>query len=124
MAYIPYCGSAPVPGHLAWNLDPVVIACLIAAAMVYAFRSKTAGPLIAGAVTVLQMSLLGALLTFARLPLFGVHATTTWAWGLSPLEDQELGGLIMWIPGGILLTLYGVIAFGLWMYRMSLSEAS
>jgi hypothetical protein len=22
-----------------------------------------------------------------------------WSWGLSPLEDQQLGGLIMWVPG-------------------------
>jgi putative membrane protein len=48
--------------------------------------------------TVLQMGMLGALLTFAPEPLYAVHFATTGAWGLSPLHDQQLGGLIMWAP--------------------------
>jgi putative membrane protein len=80
-------------------------------------------PLVAGAITMGQMSLLGAVLTFAREPFFGVHAGTTWPWGLSPLEDQELGGLIMWIPAGVLLTAYGLAAFALWMRRLSRNDA-
>jgi putative membrane protein len=60
--------------------------------------------------TMLQMSLLGALLTFARTPLFAVHADTTWPWGLSQLGDQQLGGLIMWVVGGIILASYGALA--------------
>ena len=31
---------------------------------------------------------------------YPAYAGTTRAWGLTPLEDQQLGGLIMWIPGG------------------------
>ncbi len=63
-------------------------------------------------VTGLQMSLLGALLTFAVAPLFSVHEFTTTAWGLTWLEDQQLGGLLMWVPAGLLLTAYSVLAFG------------
>ena len=59
-----------------------------------------------------QMSLLGALLTFAAVPLFSVHEFTTAAWGLTWLEDQQLGGLLMWVPAGLLLTAYSVVAFG------------
>jgi putative membrane protein len=62
--------------------------------------------------TGVQMSLLGALLTFAAVPLFSVHEFTTTAWGLSWLEDQQLGGLAMWVPSGLLLTAYSVVAFG------------
>jgi putative membrane protein len=62
--------------------------------------------------TGVQMSLLGALLTFAAVPLFTVHEFTTAAWGLSWLEDQQLGGLLMWVPAGLLLTAYSVVAFG------------
>jgi putative membrane protein len=50
--------------------------------------------------TTLQMGFLGALLTFSARPLYAVHALTTPAWGLSPLADQQLGGIIMWIPAG------------------------
>ena len=63
-------------------------------------------------VTGVQMSLLGALLTFAAVPLFSVHEFTTAAWGLTWLEDQQLGGLLMWVPAGLLLTAYSVLAFG------------
>jgi putative membrane protein len=59
----------------------------------------------------LQMSLLGALLTFAAVPLFSVHEFTTAAWGLTWLQDQQLGGLVMWVPAGLLLTAYSALAF-------------
>lgn len=49
--------------------------------------------------TMVQMGLLGALLTFSGAPLYAWHVATTQAWGLSPLADQQLAGLIMWIPG-------------------------
>ena len=62
--------------------------------------------------TGLQMSLLGALLTFAGAPLFSVHQFTTAAWGLTWLQDQQLGGLVMWVPAGLLLTGYSALALG------------
>ncbi|MDX2201257.1 MAG: cytochrome c oxidase assembly protein [Hyphomicrobiaceae bacterium] len=48
-----------------------------------------------------QMGLLGALLTFAPVPLYPSHAIAPLSWGLQPLVDQQLGGLIMWVPAGI-----------------------
>jgi putative membrane protein len=60
------------------------------------------GVLIVGALTSMQMGLLGAILMFAARPLFFWHLTTTWAWGFTPLRDQQLGGVIMWVPGIIL----------------------
>ncbi|HKT54063.1 MAG TPA: cytochrome c oxidase assembly protein, partial [Caulobacteraceae bacterium] len=52
--------------------------------------------------TTLQMGFLGAVITLASRPLFAPHLTTTAAWGLTPLEDQQLGGAIMWIPAGVI----------------------
>jgi putative membrane protein len=46
-----------------------------------------------------QMGLLGALLTFSDRAFYAPHWLTTGAWGLSPLEDQQVGGMIMWAPG-------------------------
>jgi putative membrane protein len=51
--------------------------------------------------TALQTGALGALLTFAPSLWYPAYASTTGLWGLTPLEDQQLGGLIMWIPGSI-----------------------
>lgn len=58
--------------------------------------------LTAGVVTSMQMGLLGAILTFAVHPLYAWHLTTTAAWGLTPLHDQQLGGIFMWVPGIVL----------------------
>jgi putative membrane protein len=55
--------------------------------------------LVAAAGSMMQMSLLGALLTFAPHALYAWHQTTTAPYGLSPLEDQQFGGLLMWVPG-------------------------
>jgi len=52
-----------------------------------------------GFLTSLHMGGLGALLTFAPSSLYASHQPTTWPWGLSVLADQQLGGLIMWVPG-------------------------
>ncbi|MBV9879040.1 MAG: cytochrome c oxidase assembly protein [Gemmatirosa sp.] len=52
----------------------------------------------------LQSTALGALLTVATRPWYGVHLATTGPWGLTPLEDQQLAGLIMWIPAGLAYT--------------------
>lgn len=49
----------------------------------------------------MQSGVLGALLTFARAPLYTAHLDTAAAWGLSPLEDQQLAGVLMWWPAGI-----------------------
>jgi putative membrane protein len=59
----------------------------------------TVDVLAVGALSSMQMGLLGAVLTMAGHPLFFPHLTTTQAWGLTPLEDQQLGGVFMWVPG-------------------------
>jgi putative membrane protein len=51
--------------------------------------------------TALHTGLLGALLTFSDASWYPAYHVSTAAWGLSTLEDQQLGGLIMWIPGGL-----------------------
>jgi putative membrane protein len=68
--------------------------------------------LVASLFTGFQMCLLGALLTLSRHAWFAAHAETTWPWGLSPIEDQNLGGLIMWVPGGILIAGFTVFLLG------------
>jgi len=44
---------------------------------------------------------LGALITFSGAPWYRSHLPYTAAWGLTPMEDQQLAGLIMWVPGGL-----------------------
>jgi putative membrane protein len=56
----------------------------------------------AGALTSMQMGFLGAVLAFGSRPFYFWHLTTTQVWGLTPLEDQQLGGVFMWVPGIVL----------------------
>ena len=48
-----------------------------------------------------QMGMLGAVLTFAPDPLYAAHVIAPLMWGMDPLSDQQLGGLVMWGPAGI-----------------------
>jgi putative membrane protein len=65
--------------------------------------------------TALHSGLLGALLTFAGTLWYPAYAGTTQSWGLTPLEDQQLGGLIMWIPAGVVYILAGLALFAGWL---------
>lgn len=70
--------------------------------------------------TMIHTGVLGALLTFAPEPWYPAYLTTTAAWGFSPLEDQQLGGLIMWVPAGFVLMLAGLLLLGTWLAEQSL----
>jgi putative membrane protein len=48
----------------------------------------------------MQSVFLSVLLTFARAPWYAGYAATTAPWGLTPLADQQLAGVIMWVPAG------------------------
>ena len=62
-----------------------------------------------------QSTILGALLTFARAPWYTSHLSSTAAWGLTALEDQQLAGVIMWVPGGLIYLVAALSLFGVWL---------
>ena len=64
-------------------------------------RANPAAVIMAMALMMAQMGLLGAILTGAADPLYAPHLTTTLAWGLSPVEDQQAAGVIMWTLGAL-----------------------
>jgi cytochrome c oxidase assembly factor CtaG len=61
------------------------------------------------------MMALGALIVFAGQPLYSVYANAPRVWGFSPLFDQQLGGLIMWLIMDIPLIVTITILFFRWM---------
>jgi putative membrane protein len=74
------------------------------------------GPTLVGLMaTVGQMGLLGALIVFASRPLYTAHFASTWPWGLTPLADQQLAGILMWVPA-----ILPYLAVGLWLAWCSL----
>ena len=51
--------------------------------------------------TMMHTGALGALMTLSPLLWYPHYAATSAAYGLDPLADQQLGGLIMWIPASV-----------------------
>jgi putative membrane protein len=62
----------------------------------------------------MQSVFLSALLTFARTPWYSSYAATTAPWRLEPLADQQLAGVIMWIPAGALYLGAGLALMVAW----------
>jgi putative membrane protein len=77
--------------------------------------------------TAVHSSILGALLTFGNQVWYPIYAGRTRIWDLTPLQDQQLGGLIMWIPAGVVFIVVGLAMFAAWLgeseRRVQLSRA-
>ena len=65
--------------------------------------------------TVVHTGILGAMVTFARTPLYPIYAAPAAAHGVDPLIDQQRAGLLMWIPAGLVMTLLGLALFAAWL---------
>jgi putative membrane protein len=68
-------------------------------------------------ITMLHTSALGALMALAPRVLYRLQAATAAAWGLTPLEDQQLAGLIMWIPAGTIYAGAALALIAVWIKR-------
>ena len=56
----------------------------------------------------IPMSLVAVYIVYADSVLYPAYASAPRLWGISPREDQLIGGLIMWIPGGLFF--YGIMS--------------
>lgn len=63
----------------------------------------------------MQMGLLGALLTFSSRVLYPVCSERAPLLGIEPLADQQLAGLIMWVPAGLPYLLGGLWLMQRWL---------
>ena len=64
--------------------------------------------------TAAHNSILGALLTFAPRAWYPSYVRTAPNWNLTAIQDQQLGGLIMWVPAGTLLLIVGLALVAAW----------
>jgi putative membrane protein len=71
--------------------------------------------------TSLHSGFLGILISLARQPLYPLQTKTALEWGLTPLEDQQVAGLIMWVPGGMVYAVAALALAGLWISRSATS---
>lgn len=113
------------PPVYAWALSSdaaywLMQASLLLSAAGFWHGVRRAAPLAAvGALlaTMVQMGLLGALITFSGAALYAPHFIGPQLWGFSPLEDQQLAGLIMWAPAAGLYLAAAVFVLGRWLRR-------
>ena len=63
----------------------------------------------------MQSGALGALLALSTRPWYGAHLESTAPWGLTPLEDQQIAGAIMWVPGTVIYLLALAVVFAAWL---------
>jgi putative membrane protein len=65
--------------------------------------------------TMAHTGALGALMTLSPLLWYTPYAVTTAAYGLDPIEDQQLGGLIMWVPSAAAYLAAGLVVAAAWL---------
>jgi putative membrane protein len=74
--------------------------------------------------TMMHTGALGALFTMSETVWYPFYGSKAQAFGLSALEDQQLGGLIMWIPGGLAYVAAGLVLCGRWLGQSSAEVAA
>ena len=67
-------------------------------------------------------SFLGALIVFAEEPLYEFYFNVEPLLALTPLEDQELGGLLMWVPSQMMFLLAVGAVFAVWAHKSEVSQ--
>ncbi|MGR6329585.1 cytochrome c oxidase assembly protein [Sphingomonas sp. XXL09] len=87
--------------HVAQHLSFLVTALLFWTAMLHR-RTPAGSAALCLVATAIVSGALGALMAFATSPWYAGYASLGMApFGLSPAEDQQLAGLLMWVPGGL-----------------------
>ncbi len=103
--HVPAAFEAALASHLAHALEH---ASFFGTALLF-WRSildarvdrRSSSALGASFATLVHGGLLGALITLAPQPLYLWYSGRTGLWGLTPLEDQQVAGLLMWVPMGL-----------------------
>jgi len=108
-------GNAAI--HAAEHLCFLVTACLFWWALIHGRYGRVGYGMAVVFVflTGVHSGTLGALLTFAPRVWYPIYAGRSPAAGLDPLEDQQLAGLIMWIPFGVIFLVLGLALFAAWL---------
>lgn len=72
----------------------------------------------------IPMSVIAIYIVMADSALYPAYASAPRVWGISPMMDQQSGGLIMWIPSGIFFYSVMTVVFFKWVGRGEDDQAS
>jgi cytochrome c oxidase assembly factor CtaG len=65
-------------------------------------------------VTMMHTGVLGALIALSPRVLYVAQTADAPEWGLTPLEDQQIAGMVMWIPSGTVYAGAAIFLLSLW----------
>jgi putative membrane protein len=65
--------------------------------------------------TAIHSSVLGALMTISPDVLYADYAAAGAPWHVNAIEDQQLAGLLMWVPSGLVFIVFGLALFAAWL---------
>lgn len=68
--------------------------------------------------TSLHAMLLGVLMALSPGVWYNVYSGRTERWGFTPLEDQQLAGLIMWMPACSVYAIIAAALFASWLHQL------
>jgi len=88
------------------------------------YRLSHAGQMLYLFLIGIPMMCVAALITLADVLLYPWYAPSPRVWGLSPLDDQKVGGLIMWVPGGLFYWIAMSFVFFAWVKREREEDAA
>ncbi len=80
-------------------------------------RAEQGVALISLFTTMVHTTVLGALLTMSPTLWYQSYVATAPAYGLTAIEDQQLGGLVMWVPAGLVYVIAGLTFAARWLGR-------
>jgi putative membrane protein len=72
----------------------------------------------------IPMSVVGMIITYADEVLYPAYESAPRMWGLSPHQDQLVGGLIMWIPGSLVYIAMLTVVFFRWAQEAEAAEVA
>ena len=65
--------------------------------------------------TMMHTGALGAMFALSETPFYGVYRERAGAAGVDALTDQHLAGVYMWVPSGLILTVFGLALLVAWL---------
>jgi putative membrane protein len=75
-------------------------------------------------VTMVHSGVLGAIFALSGSPFYALYVQRAATAGVDPAADQQLAGLFMWIPAGVVLTLAGLALVFAWIRESGRSSVT
>lgn len=111
--------------HDVQHLSFFGVACLFWRSLLIPSRRLHLHPLAAVTslfTTSLHAMLLGIFMALSPVIWYETYVSSTVTWGLTPLEDQQLAGLIMWMPACLVYPAAAAAVLGTWLSRRPVTD--